>query len=158
MLVAHQVYWMVMVKPHSILVIHHMTCSASGILAPGMICCFPSRELRFFRCFNRWTFCLMIPRQPCVYSMWSLHNMQLAVPGISTFLVWSFNTIESRPWVLLSFGNLEAGSGIDTLVSSHSHRHLFGMSFSVAWGFFSCSSLCLSMIIFLEKRIKEMMN
>ena len=30
----------------------YMEFSASDILAPGMICCFLSRPLRFFRCFN----------------------------------------------------------------------------------------------------------
>ena len=114
--------------------------AASGILAPGMICCFPSRALRFFRCFNCWTCCLMVAKPPCIYSMSTLHNMQLVVPGISAFLIWSSNTIDSGPWVQLSFGNLEAGSGLNTLVSSHSHRHLFGMSFSISWSFL-CSSL-----------------
>ena len=132
-----------------------MTFAASGILAPGMICCFPSRALRFFRCFNRWTYCLMVSRPPCVYSMSTLHDIQLAVPEISTFLIWPFHTIDSGPWVQLSFGNLEAGLGINTLVSSHSHHHLFGMSFSISWSFFSCSSLCLSMIIYLGKRIRK---
>ena len=39
---------------------------ASDILAPGVICCFPSRVLRSFRCFNRWRCCLMVPRPPSV--------------------------------------------------------------------------------------------
>ena len=30
----------------------YMAFAASDILAPGMICCFLSRALRFFRCFN----------------------------------------------------------------------------------------------------------
>ena len=30
----------------------YMTFAASGILAPGLICCFLSRALRFCRCFQ----------------------------------------------------------------------------------------------------------
>ena len=144
------------VEAYSILVVHHtwhLLLQAYSLREWFVV--FQAEQLRFFRCFNRWTCCFMVPRTPCVYSMSTLHNMQLAVPGISTFLIRSFNTIDNGPWVQLSFGNLEAGSGVDTLVSSHSHCHLFGMSFSISWSFFSCSSLCLSMIIYLGKRIRK---